>query len=122
MSFVSILTNIFLFAFASRKITEFFPSLFADEIMDDMEYSNVSPTAKMGSGRWVIAIVFIIENLMFLIILCLRNYVKYNKNIDWVHVYTKRQQKKKKINWELKSQGSRLSKKITSIADGFNKS
>lgn len=121
MSFVSILTNIFLFAFASRKITEFFPSLFADEMMDDMG-SNVSPTAKMGSGRWVIAIVFIIENLMFFIILCLRNYVKYNKNIDWVHVYCKRQQKKKKINWELKSQGSRLGEKITSIVDDFNKS
>jgi hypothetical protein len=31
MSILSILTNIFLFAFASHKIAEFFPSLFVDE-------------------------------------------------------------------------------------------
>jgi len=92
MSYLSILTNIFLFAFASRKITEFFPSLFKDEMASsNIELYNVSPTAKMGQGRWVIAIVFIIENLMFLLILCLRNYVKYNKNIDWVYIYNKRQ-------------------------------
>jgi hypothetical protein len=31
MSVIAILTNIFLFAFASHKITEFFPSLFLDD-------------------------------------------------------------------------------------------
>lgn len=41
---------------------------------------------------------------MFLIVIILRNYVKYNKNIDWVDVYQRRRMQKMKINTKLKSQ------------------
>ncbi len=100
MSIIAILTNIFLFAFASHKITEFFPSLFLDDHGGHVDESLLSggPTAKMGKGRYVIAVVFIIENLMFLVVIIIRNYVKYCKTIDWVDVYERRRMQKLKIN------------------------
>lgn len=100
MSIMAILTNIFLFAFASHKITEFFPSLFLDDHGGHVDPTlfTAGPTAKLGKGRYVIAVVFLIENLMFLTVYLIRNYVKYCKSLDWVDTYQRRKLQKLKIN------------------------
>ena len=89
MSYISILSNIFLFAFASHKIVEVFPWLFnlnSDPTI--LLYTGVQPD--QGKGRYLIAIVFIIENIMFLIVYFIRTYIKNSHTYDWVDTYHKR--------------------------------
>merc|ERR1711862_591624 len=70
MVWLSIMTNVFIFAFTTEQMMQVFPSLFEvsyneDEV--DLGGSDHYHTAVEGKGRWVVGIAVAIEHALFLL-------------------------------------------------------
>ena len=90
MSFLCVISNIILFAFSSDQIAGFFPSLFKHI---GTKTDSVDSVAETGSGRYLVAIIFIIEHFAFIIVFILRKIVKSLP--CWTDIYLKREEYKK---------------------------
>lgn len=95
----SVFSNLILFAFASDKIVEFFPFLFSEHAHHHLDSKpndhTLMAVPQLGKGRYMVAIVFGIEHVLFLSMWAIRVYIRNKKN--WVDVFTERQKYKKTI-------------------------
>jgi anoctamin-10 len=104
---VSVFSNITLFAFSSEKMMEFFPWMFQfgdqphphshDE--NDNHTLFAMATMKVGYGRYVIMIIFIIEHILFIFIWIVKKLISKKK--DWVDIYMNRKEYKFRIKMSM---------------------
>ena len=97
MSIIAVITNIVLIAFASHQIIEFFPWIFQDDHQEQQLFMYSGAVAKKGKKKYLIMIVFLIENVMLFSIFTIRYFIHNSKNIDWTYTYQQRQLRKMKI-------------------------
>ena len=103
----SVFSNITLFAFSSEKMMEFFPWLFQygdqphphshDEA--DSHALFAMATMKVGYGRYVILIIFIIEHVLFILVWMVKKIIAKRK--DWVDIYMNRKDYKFRIKMSM---------------------
>lgn len=72
MVWISIMTNVFIFAFTTEQMMQLFPNMFtvsySDEVNDvDFGGSDHVHAAVEGKGRWVVGVAVVIEHVLFLL-------------------------------------------------------
>ena len=68
-TWIAIITNIFLIGFTSGQLLQWVPDFYEKIVLfaDDGVTSFIEQQIKLGSGRFVLAIIFIIEHILFII-------------------------------------------------------
>ena len=70
-TWISVITNVFLFGFSSEQMLQWFPSFFDHVVVSLDDISVIEQQLRMGYGRYAIFFIFALEHLLLLIGLCI---------------------------------------------------